>query len=148
MRTVCSRPEDGFSCRQDVPPPPAPWKQWRARGQGAWPPGASLGGGARPACIGPNCKKKIRPRQISKVTSLQSAVADAGFTKRGGGRTPSPEGASRVLILGGGARRCKHWPRALETLGTPLPESPGNVSGYCYYELLLRLHCLSTDSPL
>ena len=63
--------------------------------------------------VGPNCKKKIRPRQISKVTSLQSAVADAGFTKRGGGgggpwgmwgRMPSPEGASRVgLCARGGA---------------------------------------------
>ena len=51
---------------------------------GPLPPGASLGGApAQP--VGPNCKKKCRPRQISKVTSLQSAVADAGFTKWGGG---------------------------------------------------------------
>ena len=72
--------------------------------------------------VGPNCKMKIRPRQISKVTSLQSAVADAGFTKRGGGGGGA-EGASRVglcggggvLIRGGGGRRCKHRPRALET---------------------------------
>ena len=35
-----------------------------AGGGGPWPTGASLGGGARLACI---CKKKIRPRQISKV---------------------------------------------------------------------------------
>ena len=82
-------------------------------GQGGMAPGRKPwgGGGASAQLVGPNCKKKIRPRQISKVTSLQSAVADAGFTKRGGGgRTPSPEGASRVglcgrlgvLILGGG----------------------------------------------
>ena len=51
------------------------------------------------------------------MTSLQSAVADAGFTKRGGGRTPSPEGASHVGLCGrggansgGGRPRCKHWP--------------------------------------
>ena len=49
-----------------------------------------------------NCKKKIRPRQISKVTSLQSAVADEGFTKLGGGGTPSPEGASRIGLCGRG----------------------------------------------
>ena len=31
------------------------WNQWRAEGGGAggaWPPGTSLGGGARPACRG------------------------------------------------------------------------------------------------
>ena len=57
-------------------------------GRGAiWAPGASFGG-APAQLVGPNCKKKIRPRQISKVTSLQSAVADAGFTKPGGGRAP------------------------------------------------------------
>ena len=75
--------------------------------------------------VGPNCKKKSRPRQISKVTSLQSAVADAGFTKRGG----RPEGASRVGLCGrgvgansggGGAPMQALAPRALETLGTPL----------------------------
>ena len=54
-------------------------------------------------------------------------MADAGFTK-GGGRTPSPEGASRVglcggggvLIRGGGGADASIGPRALETLGTPL----------------------------
>ena len=60
------------------------------------------GGGAPAQLVGPNCKKKSRPRQISKVTSLQSAVADAGFTKPGGGRTPSPEDTSRVGLCGGG----------------------------------------------
>ena len=96
---------------------------------GPWTPGASLGGGggAPAQLVGPNCKKKIRPRQISKVTSLQSAVADAGFTKRGGGAPRAPK-APRVGLCGkgggvlirGGGRRCKHCPRALETLGTPL----------------------------
>ena len=40
------------------------------------------------------------------------------FYQRGGGRTPSPEGTSRVGLCGrgggansgGGGRRCKHWP--------------------------------------
>ena len=68
------------------------------RGAGrAMAPGASLGG-APPQLVGPNCKKKIRPRQLSKVTSLQSAVADA---KRGRGRTPNPEGTSHVGLCGG-----------------------------------------------
>ena len=89
-------------------------------GQGGHGPRAQALEGAPAQLVGPNCKKKIRPRQISKVTSLQSAVADAGFTKRGGGRgppsPPSPEGASRVGLCGrggansGGGRRCKHWP--------------------------------------
>ena len=64
-------------------------------GQGGHGPRAQALEGAPAQLVGPNCKKKIRHRQISKVTSLQSAVADAGYTKRGG-RTPSPEGASRV----------------------------------------------------
>ena len=47
--------------------------QWRTEGGGqggAWPPGASLGG-APGQLVGASFKKKIRPRQISKVTSLQ-----------------------------------------------------------------------------
>ena len=48
--------------------------------------------GAPAQLVGPNCKKKSRPRQISKVTSLQSAVADAGFTKQGGGAGAYPGG--------------------------------------------------------
>ena len=68
----------------------------RGGGQGGpWPPGASLGG-APAQLVGPNCKKKIRPRQISKVTSLQSAVADAGFTKRRGGGAPRAPTAPAV----------------------------------------------------
>ena len=63
--------------------------------------------GAPAQLVGPNCKKKSRPRQIIKVTSLQSAVADAGYTKPGGGgRTPSPEGASLVGLCGGGGGGC------------------------------------------
>ena len=54
------------------------------RGGGHGPRAQALEG-APAQLVGPNCKKKIRPRQISKVTSLQSAVADAGFTKRGEG---------------------------------------------------------------
>ena len=68
--------------------------------------------GAPAQLVGPNCKKKIRPRQISKVTSLQSAVADAGFTKRvcvGVGVCARvcvhPEGASRVGLCGRGQAR-------------------------------------------
>ena len=53
-------------------------------GRGGHGPRAQALEGAPSQLVGPNCKKKIRPRQISKVTSLQSAVADAGFTKRGG----------------------------------------------------------------
>ena len=105
----------------------------RGGGRGGLGPREQALEGAPAKLVGPNCKKKIRPRQISKVTSLQSAVADAGFTKRGGGggRTPSPEGTSRVglcgrggvLILGGGGEGADAsiGPRALETLGTPLP---------------------------
>ena len=84
--------------------------QWRAEGAGR----AQDLEGAPAQLVGTNCKKKSRHRQISKVTSLQSAVADAGFTKWGG--TPSPEGAIRVGLCGrgganyGGGRRCKHWP--------------------------------------
>ena len=54
---------------------------------GAWPRAQALER-APAQLVGPNCKKKIRPRQISKVTSLQSTVADAGFTK--GGAHPEP----------------------------------------------------------
>ena len=77
----------------------------RGRGGGAV---ASLGGGARPVCIGPNCKRKIRPRQISKVTSLQSAVADAGFTKRGGGHPePRRRQPCRPMRQGGGGAHAR-----------------------------------------
>ena len=69
------------------------------RGGGGMAPRAQALEGAPAQLVGPNCKKKIRPRQISKVTSLQCAVADAGFTKRGGAH---PEGASRVGLCGGG----------------------------------------------
>ena len=91
-------------------------------GQGGHGPRVQALEGAPAQRVGPNCKKKIRPRQISKVTSLQSAVADAGFTKRGGGRTPTPEprrrqpcrlmrrGGGGGANSGGGGRRCKHWP--------------------------------------
>ena len=63
------------------------------------------------------------------MTPLQSAVADAGFTKGGGGggapRAPKAPAVYRpiyaagggvqirgggVQIRGGGGRRCKHWP--------------------------------------
>ena len=54
--------------------------------------------------------------------------ADAGFTTRGGGgRTPSPKGEYRVNRPmcrgggGGGGADPSIGPRALETLGTPLP---------------------------
>ena len=61
-------------------------------GLGGHDPRAQALEGAPAQLVGPNCKKKSRPRQISNVTSLQSAVADVGFTKRGGGgRTPSPK---------------------------------------------------------
>ena len=100
-------------------------------GRGAWPPGASLGGGARPACRAYSCKKKIRPRQISKVTSLQSAVADAGFTKRGRGALrahPEPRRRQPCRPMrqgGGGGRRCNHWPPgAGDPRYTPLPLPP------------------------
>ena len=69
-------------------------------------PGGGAGGGHGPRAqafegapaqlVGPNCKKKIRPRQISKVTSLQSAVAHAGFTKRRGGGAPRAPKAPAV----------------------------------------------------
>ena len=69
--------------------------QWRAEGGaggGGHGPRAQALEGAPAQLVGPNCKKKIRPRQISKVTSLQShAVADAGFTKRGGGAPRAPK---------------------------------------------------------
>ena len=61
----------------------------RGGGQGGHGPRAQALEGAPAQLVGPNCKKKIRPRQISKVTSLQSAVAGAGFTK-GGGAHPEP----------------------------------------------------------
>ena len=77
----------------------------RGEGGGGQGPRAQALEGAPAQLVGPNCKKKIRPRQISKVTSLQSAVADAGFTKRGEG-TPSPEGASRVGLCGRGGGGC------------------------------------------
>ena len=59
-------------------------------GAGGDGPRAQALEGAPAQFVGPNCKKKNRPRQISKVTSLQSAVADARFTKRGGGAHPDP----------------------------------------------------------
>ena len=36
--------------------------------------------GAPAQLVGPNCKKKIRPRQISKVTSLQCRINLVGLT--------------------------------------------------------------------
>ena len=45
-------------------------------GGGSWPPGASLGKleGALAQLIGVNFKKKLWPRQIIKVTSLQCRI--------------------------------------------------------------------------
>ena len=63
----------------------------RGGGRGRHAPRAQALEGTPAQLVGPNCKKKIRPRQISKVTSLQSAVADAGFTKRGGGAPRAPK---------------------------------------------------------
>ena len=65
-------------------------------GQGGHGPRAHALEGAHAQLVVPNCKKKIRPRQISKVISLQSAVADAGFTKRGGGGAPRAPKAPAV----------------------------------------------------
>ena len=107
-------------------------------GKGGHGPRAQALEGAPAQLVGPNCKKKSRPSQISKVTSLQSTVADAGFTKRGrGGRTPSPEGASRVGLCGGGGGVLANsggggadasiGPRALETLGMPLALTDSNA---------------------
>ena len=62
--------------------------QWRAEGGGGggWHgPRAQALEGAPAQLVWPNCKNKIRPRQLSKVNSLQRAVADAGSTKRRGG---------------------------------------------------------------
>ena len=59
---------------------------------GAWPRAQALEG-APAQLVGPNCKKKIRPRQISKVTSLQSAVA-GGVLIRGGGGAGDPRYAT------------------------------------------------------
>ena len=52
---------------------------WRTEGGqgGGHGPRAQAVEGAPAQLVGRNCKKKSRPRQISKVTSLQSAVADA-----------------------------------------------------------------------
>ena len=74
------------------------------------------------------------------MPSLQSAVADAGFTKRGGG-AKRPR-ASHVGLCGrggansggggggGGSADASIGPRALETLGTPLMFMLRHV-GYC-----------------
>ena len=74
----------------------------QGRGGGHGPRAQDLEG--TPAqLVGPNCKKKSRPRQISKVISLQTAVADAGFTK-GGGAHPEPRRRQpcRPMRQGGG----------------------------------------------
>ena len=78
------------------------------RGGGGHDPRAQALEGVAAQLVGPNCKKKSRPRQISRVTSLQSAVADAGCTKWGGG-------GGGAYAAGGGANsggghQCKHWP--------------------------------------
>ena len=80
-------------------------------GQGGHGPRAQALEGAPAQLVGPNCKKKSRPRQISRVSSLQSAVADAGFNKRGGG-----------------GRRCKHWP--------PSAGDPRYATGYFYWPFI------------
>ena len=121
--------------------------QWRSEGGGAGGgghgPRAQALEGAPAQLIGANFKKKIRPRQIIKVTSLQCRINLAAsfffffffffffsccrfcpqgrmqdLPNGGGGRTPSPKGASRVGLCGRGrgansggeGRRCKHWP--------------------------------------
>ena len=45
--------------------------------------------GAPAQLVGPNCKKKIRPRQISKVTSLQWRMQDLPNGGGGGGAHPT-----------------------------------------------------------
>ena len=104
-------------------------------GQGAWPPGASLGGGAG---------KKIRPRQIIKVTSLQCRINLAAKVAYAMGpalsRAPRSLWGLSFLFLaedlffffffffclsiffpgGGGGADASIGPRALETLATPL----------------------------
>ena len=65
------------------------------------------------------------------------------FTKAKGGRTPSPEGASRVGLYvaggggggansGGGGADASIVPRALETLGTPLIQRQTRVTYTCH----------------
>ena len=120
---------NGAFCSAHFHPP-----QWRSGGGGgAWPPGASLGG-APAQLIGANFKKKIRPRQIIKVTSLKCRINLAAKVffffacQTEGGGTPSPKGASRVglcgrgvlMLMGGGGGDASIGPRALETLATPL----------------------------
>ena len=74
-----------------------------AGGGGGHGPRAQALEGAPAQFVGPNCKKKIRPRQRSKVTSLQSAVAGAGFTKRGWGHPePRRHQPYRPMRPGGG----------------------------------------------
>ena len=48
-----------------------PLRQWRTEGAGGHGPRAQALEGAPGQLVGANFKKKIRPRQISKVTSLQ-----------------------------------------------------------------------------
>ena len=62
--------------------------QWRAEGggRGAWPPGASLGGGAGPAYRGES------PKTFFFFSPLVDFISQ-----------------EEMLIMGGG-RRCKHWP--------------------------------------
>ena len=63
----------------------------RGGGAGGHGPRAQALEGAPGQLVGVNFKKKIRPRQISK-----------DLPNRGGGRTPSPKGASRVGLCGKG----------------------------------------------
>ena len=89
-------------------------------GGGGWHgPRAQALEGAPAQLVWPNCKNKIRPRQLSKVNSLQRAVADAGSTKRRGGgahseprrrqpHRPMRQGVGVGVLIRGG--RCKHWP--------------------------------------
>ena len=82
-------------------------------GGGGHGPRAQAFEGAPAKLVEANFKKKIRPRQISKVTLLQCWINIAtGLCGMGGSNS-------------GGGGRCKHWPRALETLGTPLTRGPG-----------------------
>ena len=75
-------------------------------GQGGHGPRAQALKGAPAQLVGPNGKKRNRPRQISKVTSLQSAVADAGFTKRGGAHPEPQRDQTCRPMLGGGGGGC------------------------------------------
>ena len=86
-RTTMAASHSAPSCWFHLPGSGVP----RGGGRGGHGPRAQALEGAPAQLVGPNCNKKSRPRQISKVTSLQSAVGGGGGANSGGGR-------------------CKHWP--------------------------------------